>query len=110
MTNEQKQRIVLIEKIKKDTNTLQVNEIAEIFTAIFFPYFEISETGRAVKQRLNVDEYVRYCTGLCNSFLSTVYVSAGKSKEECQERLEEVNEANKDILVKEEPKDAKSFC
>lgn len=99
MTKQEKGRIELVDKIKNDTNTLEVRDITQAFLEIFFGYFEISKSGSAIKKKLTEEEYVRYVTGFVNSFLSTIYVSASKDEKELKQRMEYVKKINKDVLI-----------
>ena len=100
MTKNEAQRIKLLEIIKKDTNKVSVAEVVEIFCGLFFGYFDSTKTGRKVKEQLEEDAYISYCTGFCNTFLSSLYVNAAADDKEFAKRLSLVTETNKDLGAK----------
>lgn len=103
-TNEDK-RIKLLDIITKDENKIEVKEVAEIFIGLFTQYFELTKTGKKVKDKLSKDEYVSYVTGFVNSYLSSLYASAAKNKKELKKRMDLIKQINEDVLVSMEELD-----
>lgn len=101
MSKEEEGRIKLFDIITKDKNKIMVKEVAQIFCTLFGEYFESTKTGKAVRKKLTEEEFIAYFTGFVNSFLSSLYASASKNEEEFKKRVNEVHEANQDVLVKQ---------
>ena len=106
-TKEEQGRIALLDKIKADTNKIEVKEVSEIFVTLLFSYFKITKTGKKVADKLTEEERVSFMTGFSNSFLSSLYVSASKDEKEQLKRMNEANKANKDVLVGWDAKERK---
>lgn len=99
MSDEENARIKLFNIIKEDTNTLQVKEVVDLFANLFVTYFDQTKTGRTIKNKVTEPEFVSFVTGFANSFLSSLYCSASNDENEFKERMELVEETNKDVLV-----------
>ena len=102
MENENK----LLEMVKNDINDVIVNQVLEIFLGTFIPYFEKTETGKAVKKKLAKEEFVKFINGYTTTFLSSLFVSAASSEEELKQRIKVVTDINKDVLVSVEEREA----
>ena len=99
ITKEEKGRLDLLEKIVKDKNEVEVGEVAEIFRGVLGSYFDKTNSGKKVKEKLTEGEFVSFVTGFANSFLSSLYCSASSDEKELRERVETVEKANRDTLV-----------
>jgi len=93
-------RINLLEKCAEDTNTIEVRAVTDLFITIIMGYVEKTMTGQVLKKKLSYDEYVRFMTGLINSLLSSLYASAAANPKEIKERVDFIQNANKDLVVK----------
>lgn len=99
MNEKEQGRIKLLDKVAADNNKIKVSDAAKLCCGLIANYCEMTETGKKVKAKLTEDEYVSFMTGMCNSLLSSLYVSGAKTVKEQQERLEYVNHVNDDLLV-----------
>ena len=98
-------RLKLLEMVNNDVNDVIVNQVLEIFLGTFVPYFEKTETGKAVKAKLTEEEFMRFINGYTTTFLSSLFISAASSVEEYKQRLKVVTDINKDVLVSVEEKE-----
>lgn len=92
----------LLRAIEKDTNTLAVKDITALFCGLLGKYFDVTRTGQAVKNKLTEEEYEKFIVGIANSFLSSLYITAGKDAEEQTKRWQFTCDANKDVIVSSE--------
>ena len=81
----------LLKKIAKDENEIKVKEASSIFTALMKDYCNNTDSGRVVKEKLTEEEYTRFFTGICFSFLASLYCSASKDEKELDKRTKEVD-------------------
>lgn len=92
-------RIELLEKIKNDTNTIEVRDVTEIFSGVLKMLSEHSVVYKKVKNKCSKDEWTAFLHGFINSFLSSLYASAGKDVKETKERTRYVAEVNSDVML-----------
>ena len=81
----------ILKKIAKDENEIKVKNASSIFTTLMQSYCDNTESGRVVKEKLTEEEYTRFFTGICFSFLTSLYCSASNDEKELAERTKEVN-------------------
>lgn len=94
------QRIQMLNKVKKDTNKIQVKDVCEMLAETIQIYFKDTKSGRLVKEKLTEQEFTIFLHGFCNSFLSTLYVNSAKNQKEFKERLLYIDNVNADLLAK----------
>ena len=99
MNEKEQERIKLLDKVTSDKNRIKVSDAAKLCCGLISNYCEMTETGKKVKAKLTEDEYVSFMTGMCNSILSSLYVTGAKTVAEQKERLDYVNHVNDDLLV-----------
>lgn len=99
ISDKEKGRIALLEIVSKDGNKIPVAAVTEIFCGLFGSYFDKSKTGKAVKNKLTEEEFVRFINGISMSFISSLYCSASKNEKELKKRMELVQKTNNDILI-----------
>ena len=102
MSKNANKRLQLLDKIMTDENEIQVKEVAELFGAILKGQIEVSNTFKKVKSKVTEDEWNMFIHALVNSFLSSLYCSASKDTDELKARMDEVEDANSDVLIKKE--------
>lgn len=96
--NEQK-RINLLKKIRADKNTIMVKDVEEIFTSTLFLLLKETKTFARIKEKLGEAEMNCMVHSLANSFLTSLYCNAGKTKAEQLARTKEASEVNNDLLA-----------
>lgn len=106
MTTEQikeaeKRRIELFEKARKDTNTVEAGKVVEMFRGLIAGLQTNTKTFQMIKEKMGETNFIVFIHSLSNSFISTLYVNAGKDEQECLERLKYVDSVNGDLLVKD---------
>lgn len=99
MSKKEQERIKLLDKVMADNNTIKVSDAAKLICGLIGNYCDITETGKKVKAKLTEGEYIAFVTGMCNSCLSSLYVTGAKTVKEQKARLEYVNHVNDDVLV-----------
>lgn len=92
-------RLKLLELVKKDTNTVTVGEVAELFGAVIGQLEKHTNTFKETKAKLGEDGYVKFLHCIINSFTSSLYTSASKDEKEMEKRVKIVNDANRDLLI-----------
>ena len=92
-------RIILLEKILTDNNKVEVGMVAELFGGCIRLMSEKTKTFQDIKSKVSEEEWARFLHGLSNSFLTSLYVTASNSKEQLKERMDECDDANKDVTV-----------
>lgn len=97
----EKRRIELFEKARKDTNTVEAGKVVEMFRGLIAGLEKNTQTFQRVKDQMGETNWVIFIHSLSNSFISTLYVNAGKDEQECLERLKYVDSVNGDLLVKD---------
>ena len=99
MSKNENERIKFLSVLEKDTNEVTVAEVSDLFRGVVANLDKSTQTFKNVKEKLGEDQYIRMMTSLINSFLSTLYVNAGKDREEQIERLDRVNKINEDLIT-----------
>lgn len=99
MAKNEKKRINLLKKIRADKNTIMVKDVEECFTGTLFLLIDKTKTFAMVKEKLGEDDFNRMLHSLANSFLTSLYCTAGKDKDEQLARLKEANKTNSDLLA-----------
>ena len=96
--NEQK-RINLLKKIRADKNTIMVKDVEECFTSTLYLLLNKTKTFARAKEKLGEDDLNCMVHSLANSFLTSLYCTAGKDKAEQLARAKEASETNSDLLA-----------
>lgn len=97
----EKRRIELFEKARKDTNTVEAGKVVEMFRGLIAGLEKNTQAFQTVKKQMGETNWIIFVHSLSNSFISTLYVNAGKNEEEQLERLKYVDSVNGDLLVKD---------
>lgn len=102
MAKNEQERIKFLSVLEKDTNEVTVAEVSNLFRGVVANLDKSTQTFKNVKEKLGEDQYIRMMTSLVNSFLSTLYINAGKDRKEQMERLDRVNKINEDLITYQE--------
>lgn len=97
----EKRRIELFEKARKDTNTVEAGKVVEMFRGLIAGLEKNTQAFQLVKKQMGETNWIIFVHSLSNSFISTLYVNAGKDEQEQLERLKYVDSVNGDLLVKD---------
>jgi len=105
MAKNENERIKFLKELEQDTNEITVAKVVYIFRSTLRILDSKTQTFKNVKKKLGEDQYIRMMDSLINSFLSTLYINAGKDKAEQKARFKKVNKINEDLtasIVEEE--------
>lgn len=99
MTEQERKRIEMMDKITNDQNLLSVSDVCEIFSNTLSMQIKKTNTFKNVKKKLTEEEWIKFLSAIIVSFFSSLYCSAANDEEQFKERTKYVTEINKDILV-----------
>ena len=94
-------RIELFEKASKDTNKVEAGKVVEMFRELIAGLQTNTKTFQMIKEKMGESNFIIFIHSFSNSFISTLYVNAGKDEQECLERLKYVDSVNGNLLVKD---------
>lgn len=77
----------LWEKIKKDTNEMQVKDIADIFAGTLLGLLQNAECFNIVKNKVTEQDFNNMINSLTDSFIVSLYCFAAKNDRELKKRV-----------------------